>query len=189
MNTFGMDIKDVLNKIEEFGFEQVLDIPFMNEDGTKEEHLYGYFLYAYGIFLQFDTYNGKGVIKGYYYYQWKPNSSLITYHASFSSGGWVKTRNGYVWEGDGDCRTNMFESITALARDGKFITPWIKLGHIFRPTLVHYMDHHADHNSTWDIGYEMYKEALRTKTPERFRMLPLRVQTAIKKGMRINKED
>lgn len=189
MNTSGMNIKDVLNEIEEFGFKQVLDIPFMNGNGTKEEHLYGYFHYSYGIFLQFDTYDGNHVNGGYYYYQWKPKSGLTKCHECFSSGGWVKTQDGYVWEGDGDCRTGMLESINALARDGKFITPWIKLSHMFRPTLVHYMDHHADDNSSWDTGYEMYKEALRIKTPERFKMLPLRVQKAIKKGMRINKED
>lgn len=83
----------------------------------------------------------------------------------------------------------MFESITALACDGKFITPWVKLSAIFAPTLVHYMDHHAPYDSDWNVGYELYKEALRIKTPERFKMLPLRVQKAIKKGMRINKGD
>lgn len=95
MNMFGMDIKDVLKEIEKFGFDIVLDIPFMNEDRAKKEHLYGYFHYAYGIFLQFDTYGGERVNGGHYYYQWKPKSDLTKHHESFSSGGWVKTHTGY----------------------------------------------------------------------------------------------
>ena len=187
MNTFRMDIKDVLNEIEKFGFERVLDIPFMNCDGTKEEHLYGYFHYTYGIFLQFDSYGGNRVNGGHFYYQWKSNSGL-TNHKSLSSGGWTEITGGYIWSGYGDCRTDMFENITALACDGKFITPWINLKSISAPTLVHYMDYHADYNAPWDVGYEMYKEALRTKTSERFKMLPPQVQKAINQRMRFQRK-
>lgn len=188
MNTWVMDIKDVLNEIEKFGFKRVLDVPFENYDENKTlEHFYVYFHYRTGILLQFDTYNGNRVNGGYYYYQWKPYGD---HHNSpaFSSGGWREIGNDeYVWEGHGDCREGMFESIRELEADGKFITPWIKASCIFAPTLIHFMDHHIDGNMGWDASYELYRKAIKEKTPERFYMLPADVQEAIKNNMRFNR--
>lgn len=180
MNTHQMDIEDVLKEIKKFGFRQVLDIPFDAEG--KHEHFYVYFHYTYGILLQFDTYNGRGVNGGQYYYQWTPIGDA-KHHSSLSSGGWTKINDQWFWNGYGDCREGMFESIKALTHDGTFITPWIVLDKIFIPTLVHYGDHRTDYSAAWDEGYKLYKAALRTKTPERFRMLPLLVQKAIRNGM------
>jgi len=186
MNTRGMDIKDVLIKIEEFGFERLLEIPFSGDE-DRQEFLYIYFHYDYGILLQFDTY-GNHVNGGHYYYQWMPDK-CNSYHLALQSGGWI--RNGKeifnVWSGDADCREDMFENITALARDGKFITPWIKSDGICAPTFIHYGDHRAKRNKPWVVEYKMYCDALKTKTPERFKMLPLAVQEAIRNGMRSDK--
>lgn len=188
MNTWGMDIFDVLIEIEQFGFKQVLDIPFVNDEGTKCDHLYIYFHYEYGIVLQFDTYGGNHVNGGNYYYQWMAKDGKPCNSYAFSSGGWEKVGDDYIWEGHGDCRTGMFESINDLLHDGKFVTPWIKTSRIFGPTLIHYMDHHSE--GTWEEGYILYEKALVKKTPERFKMLPLLVQRAIKQNMRtpINEE-
>lgn len=183
MNTWGMDIKDVLSRVEEFGFKQVLDVPFMNDDNTTQEHLYVYFHYQYGILLEFDTYGGNGVNGGNYYYQWSPT----LFHPCFSSGGWVNVKETPLWEGHGDCRSGMFESITQLAHDGRFVTPWIEASRIFVPTLVHYMDHFR--TGTWDEGYELYRKALKEITPERFKMLPLLVQSAIGQNMRTQQDE
>lgn len=187
MNTWRMDIKDVLKEIDKFGFKRVLDVPFENYDEKRtQEHLYVYFHYRTGILLQFDTYNENRVNGGHYYYQWM--SYGIPHHSlAFSSGGWEKINGVYVWEGHGDCREGMFESIAELESDGKFVTPWIKASCIFSPTLVHYMDHHTDGNMGWDAGYDLYRKALREKTPERFAMLPADVQEAIKNNMRFNR--
>jgi len=182
MRTWGMNIKDVLTEIEQFGFRQVLDIPFMNDEGTKCDHLYIYFHYEHGIVLQFDTYGGDRVNGGNYYYQWMPENGKPCNSYAFSSGGWEKVDDKYVWEGHGDCREGMFESIRELAHDGKFITPWVKTSGIFGPTFVHWMDHHSD--GTWDEGYKLYEEALKVKTPERFKLLPSEVQSAIKMNIR-----
>jgi len=181
MNTWGMDVKDVLKEVEKFPFRQVLDIPFDVEE--KHEHFYVYFHYTYGILLQFDTYNEHRVNGGHYYYQWMPTGDT-KHHSGFSSGGWTKIDDKWFWNGYGDCRENMFESIISLAHDGKFITPWIALDRIFVPTLVHYGYHRTDYGGSWGEGYNLYKEALRAKTPERFRMLPSDIQKAIKSGMR-----
>jgi hypothetical protein len=182
MNTWGMNIFDVLTEIEQFGFKQVLDIPFLNDEGTKQEHMYVYFHYQYGIVLQFDTYSGDHVNGGNYYYQWMAKDGQPCNSYAFSSGGWERKGDVYIWEGHGDCRQGMFESIRELAHEGDFVTPWIRTCRIFVPTLVHYMDHHSI--GTWDEGYKLYEKALIEKTPERFRMLPELVQCAIKANMR-----
>jgi hypothetical protein len=182
MRTWGMDIFDVLTEIEQFGFRKVLDIPFMNDEGTKQEHMYVYFHEQYGIILQFDTYGGNHVNGGNYYYQWMTNTGEAKQSYAFSSGGWSKIGDTYIWEGHGDCRDGMFENICNLSHEGKFVTPWIKTTGIFGPTFVHWMDHHSD--GTWDEGYKLYGEALKVKTPERFKMLPSEVQSAIKLNMR-----
>lgn len=187
MNTWRMDVKDVLDEIEKFGFKRVLDVPFMNDENTIQEHLYVYFCEKYGILLEFDTYSGNHVNGGLYHYQWTTKTGEAKHNYALSSGGWEKKGDVYIWEGHGDVRHDMFESITQLMRDGKFVTPWIGTCKIFVPTFVHYMDHHSD--GTWDEGYALYEKALREKTPERFRMLPENVQKAIENNMRFNRSD
>lgn len=187
MNTWRMDIKDVIKEIEKFGFRRVLDIPFENYDEKRtQEHLYVYFHDKTGIILQFDTHSGNRVNGGDYYYEWLPNGKPH-HNPGFSSGGWRDIGDAYIWEGHSDCREGMFESIRELESDGTFITPWVKASGIFSPTFVHYMDHHPDGNVGWDASYELYRRALKEKTPERFYMLPSDVQEAIKNNMRFNR--
>jgi hypothetical protein len=188
MNTWGMKIEDVLSRIESSGFKRVLDIPFMNDDGTRQEHLYVYFCDAYGIFLEFYTYGGDHVSSGLYHYQWEPKGGEPHHCNAFSSGGWYKVGDKYLWEGHGDVRNDMFENIDEFLREGQFVTPWKKASKLFTPTLVHWMDYHTDGNLGWDAGYELYKKALREKTPERFKMLPKYVQKAIENNMRYKSE-
>lgn len=182
MNTWGMKIGDVLKELDKFGFKQVLDISFVDSDKRTQNHYYIYFCKKYGILLKFDTYGGDRVNGGQYYYQWNPH----LYHPCFSSGGWINVDTIPTWIGDGDCREGMFESITELARDGTFVTPWVQARH-GSPSFVHYMDHHT--NGSWDEGYELYRIAAKEKTLERFKMLPEYVQEAIKNNMEFNRSE
>jgi hypothetical protein len=182
MRTWGMKLRDVLKELDEFGFEQVLDIPFIDKDTVTQNHYYVYFYEKYGILLTFDTYGGDRVNGGLYYYQWSPH----LHHPCFSSGGWINVDVIPTWIGNGDCREGMFESIRELARDGVFVTPWVQ-ANFCCPSFVHYMDYHSD--ESWDKGYELYKKAADEQTAERFKILPENVQTAIINGMRFNRKE
>lgn len=198
-----MNVIEFICDIERFGFEKVLEVPFESEYWKQHDTLYVYFHKKYGILLQFDTFGGKDVNGGNYYYQWRASKEWVLkdekhksagYHPCLSSGGYIgdkyASRKIYdmFWHGSGDCRSSMIYCIKELARDGEFITPWIKTDGVMSPTFIHYGDHDC-YDGKWDDGYQAYCDALKIQTPKRFDVLPEYVQNAIRNGMRMGKFD
>jgi hypothetical protein len=181
MDTWGKPIEKVLQHFEQYGFEKVLELPFIGDE-DRNEMFYVYFHKKYGILLTFDTFSGDHINGGHYYYQWKPALGLTSY-TSLHSGGWKQINDEWIWEGYGDCREYMVADIHVLSGQGEFITPWIKHDGIFKPNFTHYGDHHKESLISWDAGYEAYKKASKEKAPERMNMLPDYVKEAIQAAM------
>lgn len=103
--TFSNRESDYLRKMQDFGFDIVLTIPFNNKEGI-EERFYVLFHRRLGILLQFDTFTwsddgswakaGKqvpppSVNGGKFYYNWSPNSKTNR-NGLTSSGGFMSKR-------------------------------------------------------------------------------------------------
>jgi hypothetical protein len=179
-----LKIEPFLKSIEEFGFKRVLELPFISRLVRHADDIfYIYFHKRYGIFLQFDTFNGESINSGHYYYQWySPKDGHHSWNSSLSSGGYTDVDGRLIWSGYGDCRFDMIVKIFNLAKDGKFITPWVKTDKIMIPTFIHYGDHDV-HGKGWDASYKAYERALEIISPERYALLPKSVKDAICKNL------
>jgi len=140
--------------IAEEGFVKVLELPIVGTEDT-------FFIYWHpdGILLKFDSYNGRSVNGGNFYYNWKPNENADWSVLSSHSG-----RVDGIIAGDHDCREAIRYHIQRLREEGTFLNPWVKRPFLW---LLHYMD-------TKTEGYD-YKSI----TAERIAMLPEYVQSAI----------
>lgn len=153
-------LENYLRIVQEEGFQILLALPFSNESG-QEEKLYICFHKTDGILLVFDTYGGKSVNGGHFYYNWKPNDNdPRNGDTVLSSGGYRKEGSELIWSGDHDCREALRLHIRDLREHGEFVTPWVERPFIW---LLHYMD-------TRDSSYDY--EAI---NKERLAMLPSEV--------------
>ena len=84
--------QDYLQKVESFGFETVLLIPFTTKDG-RDEHFYIMWHEEYSILLKWDTYQGDRN-SGKFLYNWSQDVGAD------SSG--CTSSGGYVGNGDGN---------------------------------------------------------------------------------------
>jgi hypothetical protein len=187
MNTWRQTPEQFIKEVEAFGFEKVLEVPFHGDPEIKsDDKFYVFFHEKYGIILTFDTYNGRSVNSGNFYYEWIPNDIKETYLYT-STGGFDNVFDPKIWEGSHDCRENMISNILGLASGGKFVTPWVCKDHFTSPKFVHWGDHHTHFSEPWDTGYKMYQDACKNQGVERFNALPEHVKKAIEVGYREGK--
>lgn len=121
--------------IENYGFEQALEIPFDGRDGEKDT----FFVYAHrdGLLLSFDTFwNRKSVNAATVRYNWRPNGDRSQWRDGMVSSGHLhKTED--VWIGDHDAREALLFKLDRLRKHGEFLNPWIERPFLW---LLHYMD-------------------------------------------------
>ncbi len=129
-------LTEYLRIAKEEEFEIVLEVPFLGYD-HKQESLFVLFNKADGILLCFDTYGGKKVNGGHFYYNWIPNGSWREASCFTSSGGFHEIDGHLIWSGDHDCREALRAHLAGLRDHGKFVTPWKDQPFLW---LLHYMD-------------------------------------------------
>lgn len=191
MNTWRQTPEEFIKEVKEFGFQKVLEVPFHGDPEVEsDDKFYAFFHEKYGIILTFDTYGGRSVNGGNFYYEWVPNNLENTYLYT-STGGFSSSTNDpdpehkKIWCGSHDCRENMIPNIMMLAHVGKFVTPWVCKDHFSSPKFVHWGDHHTHYSEPWDVGYKMYQSARKNQGVERFNSLPEHVKKAIEVGYRV----
>jgi hypothetical protein len=163
---FGMPLNNYISVVNEIGFKQVLCIPFIgstwNNAPAPNEKFYVFFNESRGILLSFDTYSGKSVNGGKFYYNIKPKEDSANF--AWSNFTWNGGFRGEVWVGYHECRESIKFKITRLEEHGTFLTKWVEQPFLW---LLHYMD-------TKDKNYD-YKAI----NAERIAMLPDYVREAI----------
>jgi hypothetical protein len=159
---FGTTIEEYHQIIKRLGFLQVLNIPFTCRENTEAFQIWWHDTDA--ILLAFDTYGGKSVNGGKFYYNVKLPFASCEIR---SSGHFLefdeKAKEG-IWSGDHDCREAIRYHVERLREEGDFVNPWKE-----RPFI--WLLHHGD---TKVEGYD-YKAI----NSERIAMLPENVRTAI----------
>lgn len=135
---YSNELSNYIRIVREEGFELVLETPFVGKSWSGEEPpMEKHFVFFHpqeGILLSFDTFGGKSVNGGKFYYNWAPNM-VGNSHDYTSSGSWVEYPT--LWEGDHDCREGFRLNLCNLRANGKFVTPWVKSPFIW---LLHHMD-------------------------------------------------
>lgn len=155
---FRNTIKEYVQIIEAYGFEQVLVVPFTS-NYAENEALFVYAHKSKGLLLVFDTYHGETVNGGRVYYNWVPNEGEKMYNLVSSGGSYND-----VWAGNHDCREALIFNLTNLDKHGKLLSRWTHRPFLW---LLHYMD-----TRNKDYNYEKINA-------ERIGMLPDWVQTMI----------
>lgn len=165
--TFSNELDRYISIIEDYGFEQLLNLPFegqsySGEPAPKER----FFIYWHpeGLLLSFDTFETTKVNSAKVQYNWKPNDGDAGNWWKLTSSGGVR---GDCWVGDHDAREALIHHMDALKAEGKFLNPWKEAPFMW---LLHYMD----------TKYEGYDYDAINK--ERIAMLPEEIQKAIRQG-------
>ncbi|WP_327210165.1 hypothetical protein [Rhizobium leguminosarum] len=130
----GMQMSAYRTIIESYGFELVLDTPFLGHH-AEERH----FIYAHcdGLLLSVDSYGGERVNGGKVYYTWQTSPDVKDRHNLTSSGGYIDRGVFTLWQGDHDCREAIIHNLENLRAAGSFVSPWPKPPFLW---LLHYMD-------------------------------------------------
>jgi len=161
--TFSTSLSRYQRIISNYGFREVLRIPFEGRYGPDT-----FFIYWHddGLLLKFDTFgwdqdeSEPNVNGGKVHYCWRPNEDVNRWDLTNSG---QMTDSG-VWAGDHDCREALIFNLEQLRANGEFVKPWVGRHFLW---LLHYMD-------TKDDGYD-YKAI----TTERAAMLPVDVREVI----------
>lgn len=167
-------LSDYLTIIKAEGFEVVLTIPFQRAgyketDPLIDEKWYVAFHKADSILLVFETYRGKSINGGNFYYNWKSNDPSL--------GGWNRILSTCYFKdgvaiGSHDCREAIRYHIKQLRDNGTFLKQWIE-----RP-LIHILN-----NDDYGKGYDFYNPADKERTSSlreyRLSLLPEFVLNAI----------
>jgi hypothetical protein len=148
--------------IREYGFEEVLCIPYVYDDGPNE--LYVYFHPSLGALLVFHTHDSYLVEGAALYFQWRANDDTTFYPTG--SGFLVKDR----WMGHFDAREALIFRLRRFKQHGKFLTPWERFDGW--PDISPWIVHPGD-------GKIENPEEFEKLVNKRLAMLPLDVQEAI----------
>lgn len=164
---FSNDLDRYISIIEDYGFEQLLDLPFEGKSYSGEpapkEHFFVYW-HPEGLLLVFDTHQTTNVNSATVYYNWEPNDPRDDdWWKLISSGGF----RGDCWIGNHDAREALVHHMDALKAEGKFLNSWDSAPFIW---LLHYMD-----TKNEDYDYKAINK-------ERIAMLPEEIQKAIRHG-------
>ena len=135
MNT----LEDYLRIIKDEGFEIVSKIDFINDYESHDKESLFIAWHKDGILLVFDTYRGKDINGGHFYYNWKPNPDEKEWFYYTSSGCFNKDLKTYI--GSHDAREALRFHINQLREHGTFLSQWIERPFIW---LLHFMDTRGD---------------------------------------------
>jgi hypothetical protein len=156
----GMQMGDYRAIIEAYGFELVLETPFLGHFSDERHYVYAH---RDGLLLSVDTYQGERVNGGKVYYAWQTTPDVKDRHSLTSSGGWIDKGVFTLWLGDHDCREAIIFNLDALRAAGKFVTPWPRQPFLW---LLHYMD-----TKTPNYDYEAITAARIALLPEWVRQM------------------
>ena len=160
---FDMPLSDYIDCIQQIGFQKVYHKPFsaMHCGEKRDCEHFMFWENKRGILLHFDTYYGKSINGGKFYYNIKPKDvDNHEWHRHTSSGG---LRDG-VWAGDHDCREAVKHHIQMLEEYADFLPVWKEDPFLW---LLNWSDSKKE-------GYD-YKAI----NAERISKLPLHIQKAI----------
>src|SRR3989344_628154 len=163
--TLSNKLSDYLKVLTEEGFEEVLKLSFVGDEG-RQESFFIFFHEGNGIILALDTFGGDKTNGGHFYYNWRPHSGTKI-NKCISSGSF-SLKDKTVWIGDHDCRESLRRNLHNLRQHGTFVNPWIEQPFLW---LLHYMD-------TKKEGYDY--EAISAK---RIALLPVKVQATLATGL------
>lgn len=160
--TFSNTLNRYQRIITQYGFREVLHLPFEGNYGPDDFYVYWH---DDGLLLSFDTFTWSSdkeqtVNGGKVRYNWRPNEGLENRWELTSSGHFQDS----VWSGDHDCREALIFNLEQLRANGEFINPWVDTPWLW---MLHYMDTKIE-------GYDH-----KAITAERVAMLPDEVRRAI----------